>query len=328
MSWSTAAFAASEASNEVIEARVESNREACVSRAGVERGVRSRSPKVSFVPGSDAHVARIVVVPEERRSPRAGGEAALHVTLELERAGGETSRRELSVRSCDEALEASALIVALWLDPAARAEPEEELEPAPLPPAPPDEAEERPVVVEPPSESGGFAWTVGASAHLALGPAPLPLLGPALAVAGGSDAEQSGWAPWVRLLGTYGFQLGEVTASGGEAEFALVSVGMDACPVVLGGGGVRVRPCAHAIFGALGAEGRNTVDPRTETRPYAALGASLVGEGELGGGFEVVVSVGVDFPLVRDSFQFEPVVFHEVASRAGSASLGVAYRPR
>jgi hypothetical protein len=315
------------AENEVIDARIETTNEACVPRAAVENGVRDRSPKVRFS-GEATRLARILVSAPSGSAP-AG--ASVRVELELQGENGELARRELVLRSCAEAVNASALIVALWLDPTARIDvPPEEPPPEP-PPAPEVEAEAPPP--EPPVDANvtvedGFAWSLGAAAHLALGPAPKPLLGPAMAFSAGASASESGWAPWVRLLGVYDFPLGQVEADGGSARFWLASLGLDACPVALGGATVRVRPCAHAIGGSLRAEGSNTLDARTEARPYWALGASLLGEGELGGGLEVTVSVGVDFPLVRDRFQFEPVVFHEVPAQAGTATLGLAYRAK
>ncbi len=306
---------ASGSSAELVDARIETTNEACVPRAAVESGVQSRSPKVRF--GSESgstRVARIVVLP-----PRG---SAVRVDLELQGEEGGLARRELVVNSCEEAVNASALIDAHWLDPTARidapmGEPPPPPSPAPVEPVPPVDANV--------ATDDGLAWSLGAAAHLALGPAPQPLLGPAVAFALGASTSESGWAPWVRLLAAYDFPLGQVEADGGSAQFALASLGLDACPLALGGATVRVRPCAHAVGGALRAEGSNTLDPQTETRPYWALGASLLGEGELGGGLVLTVSVGVDFPLVRDRFQFEPVVFHEVPAQAGSATLGIAY---
>ncbi len=309
---------------------------ACMSSELVRERLVARTSRAELVlpsrpgatvpgPPSAARV-RITQRPSEA-APRRGD---FHVLLELENREGKNTKRDLVVRDCPEANDAAALIVALWLDEAEPAATSEQVLPEP---APTVSAQSTPGVVSEDEVSGGahasgrtgFRFRVGLLGLASLGPAPEPLLGPALLVTG-AHGEENVVSPEIRLTAGYQWALSDTVAAGGTARFRFASLSVDACPLRLGGESVSVRPCATGVFGALEAQGRDTLDPESATRPYYALGGNLVILGEFGSGLGVLVSAGASFPLSRDEFEFAPVVFHEVPAVVGAGSLGVSYR--
>lgn len=303
---------------------------ACMSHERVKERLVARTHRAELLPASSkpaAPAARVRIT--QRPSEKTPSDGDFRVLLELESRGGKSTKRELVVRDCSEANDAAALIVALWLDEVEPARPHEEVAPTAAPPA--TTLPERSAASDEQQDASdaergmGFRFRVGLLAQGSLGPAPEPLLGPALLVTG-AYGEEAIVSLELRLTAAYQWALSDTKADFGTAQFRMASLTLDACPLRFGGESVAVRPCATGIFGALEAEGRDTVDPESDTRPYSALGGTLVVTGELDSGVGVVVSAGASFPLSRDRFEFAPVVFHEVPALVGAANLGISYR--
>ena len=89
-------------------------------------------------------------------------------------------------------------------------------------------------------------------------------------------------------------------------------------------GQIDARPCASALIGRLRAVGSETRNAASESaRPFWVVGGAAVLSAELPWLLEVSARVAVGANLVRDSFEFTPVVFHEVSAVTTAASLGI-----
>ncbi len=325
----------------------------CLTTQRVAARIGARSSRVVVLePGSSAPDAARASITQARSEETGSAEFGLRLVLD---SGTSLTKRELRVRDCAEANDAAALIIVLWLDEVARAksagnagaESSGAGSGAASPAAgnassgaaqpsrgaadasrdAPDgdgSGEASPSDASDASNAAELAFSLGLLAHGSLGPAPEPLLGPAVLVTAGLETK-SMLSPELRLTAAYDFALGDTQAAGGTASFRLASATLDLCPVRIGSRALEVRPCATGVLGALRAEGRDTVAPESATRFYSALGASLAGFVGIGSGLGISASVGGSFPLSRDRFQFAPVVFHEVPAVVGSASLGLSY---
>ena len=136
--------------------------EGCGSEAELSTSITRRSDRIRIDPTSDRRL-RIEI--------RTDG-ALTRVTLSLTQPTGRRSTRTLKASSCDEALEAAALVAAVSLDPAASMalEPVEEEKPHP-PPAPP------PVVTPPPVAKRRPAGSASRSRSATPRPSPTPTRG-------------------------------------------------------------------------------------------------------------------------------------------------------
>jgi hypothetical protein len=328
----------------------------CLTAQRVAARIGARSSRVVVLePSTSASDAARASVTQVRSEEAASAEFSLRLVLD---SGTSLTKRELRVRDCAEANDAAALIIVLWLDEVERARSAANASADASGSgsgAAPAEGNASSADAQPRTQAGAadasggasdsdgsgesspsdvsgaaradaseLAFSLGLLAHGSLGPAPEPLLGPALLVTVGLETK-SVLSPELRLTAAYDFALGDTEAAGGSASFRLASATLDVCPVRIGARALEVRPCATGVLGALRAEGRDTVAPESATRFYSALGASLAGFVGIGSGFGISGSVGVSFPLSRDRFQFAPVVFHQVPAVVGSASLGLSY---
>jgi hypothetical protein len=135
------------------------------------------------------------------------------------------------------------------------------------------------------------------------------------------------WSPAVLLGATHAWRT-DISAEGGTAAFTLDAASFDACPFRLRLGRVEARPCASALVGRFSAEGHETRNAGERSRPFWVLGGAAVVSAELPWLFEVSARLAVGANLVRDSFEFTPVVFHQVPAITTAASLGVGLRWR
>lgn len=149
---------------------------------------------------------------------------------------------------------------------------------------------------------------------------------PGLGLALGASWDRDGiWSPALRLVAAHHWLHG-VSATDGEADFELDTGGLDACPLRIGGVSLALRPCANLQVGRLLASGSNTFQPRSRSRPFAALGASLVLEWLLPANFETSFGLSAGKTLILDEFAFTPTVFHRVSAITLGATLGVSLR--
>lgn len=136
------------------------------------------------------------------------------------------------------------------------------------------------------------------------------------------------WSPAVLLGATHVWRT-NIHEQGGAASFTLDAASFDACPFRLRLGLVQARPCASALIGRLAAEGSETRNAASESgRPFWVVGGAAVATAELVWLLELSARLAVGANLVRDSFEFTPIVFHRVPAVTASASVGIGMRWR
>jgi hypothetical protein len=300
----------------------------CTSRSDLAARVATRSPRIQFT--DDAAVSARVSVTSTRSD---------NVTADLvfATAGAEQPPRRFVARSCAEAADAVALIIAVTLDPtlarkpapgsgddAAAAQPtvkpEEQLAAA-RPPPPPD-------VVEPAAprtqETSAASRQFGAyvAGQTMFGPAPTVM--PGVALYAMVALERDGpWAPAL-IIGASHVWRADLSQRGGTASFTLDAASLDACPLRLRWSWFAARPCGSATIGRLTASGSDTEAAASTHRPFAAAGVTLVAG--FGTTIELSLRLGLGVTLIRDSYEFATTVFHRAGAITTSASLGIGVR--
>jgi hypothetical protein len=293
--------------------------------------VQRRSNRIEAVPPSADVIGFRALV---RALPR----GLLSATLDVEPPGGKRSRREIVARSCDEAVDALALVIAITLDPEAEtaselAEPDRTQSQTPEPSAEP----KREVGLAPPApaspkapaaESGRWRAGLTSSARFesVSGPAPALLNGFGVQALLDLEHGRSVWSPAIALSGGYQW-IGGLREPGGTADFALSTANIALCPL-------QIRPisrlaarfCGSGGVGALFASGRDTNRPRSPTRPYAELGGALLLSAFLTEKIELSGLFGAERALILDTFQFSPERFHRVAPLTLRFGLGLGFR--
>jgi hypothetical protein len=310
----------------------------CISRNEVVARVAARSPRIQFV-GEAAISANVALT-----SARAGNVVA---ELALTAAGIEPAPRRIVARSCAEAADAIALMIAVTLDPTLKrkaaigaagadtagggsAAPDAGTTPAAPPPAKPEQpvkGPEPPVAVEPaappapvapePARRHFGAYVAG---ETIFGPAPAVM--PGIALHGMAALERGGvWAPAL-FVGLRHAWRSDLFQTGGDASFTLDAASVDACPLRFGGSRFAARPCASALVGRLVSTGSDTIDAGSAARPFAAAGAALTAT--LGTNVvELYARLGIGVTLLRDSYEFAGMTFHRAGLITTTASLGV-----
>jgi len=311
---------------------------ACSTRDELIARVAARSSRIRFV-GAGAGIpvltARIEVAPR--------GVVVADLTV-LEPDGRKFQRR-IEAPSCAAATDALALVVAITLDPSAAtgdatgatgadvrsgvtnatpAPPADQSPAASLssPPAVPAETES--VRETPATAAGGYRFTAAILAEAVAGPAPEVVPGPAIEIQAAFD-RASILSPAVALTFAHLWS-DALNEDGGTAAFTLDLVGLDACPIRLGLFRLEARVCAAGQVGRLAAQGSNTYDPRSVSRPFAMAGGTVRFAILLPWRIEVRARVGAGATLWRDAFEFTPDVFHRVASVTLVGDVGIGVR--
>jgi len=301
----------------------------CVLRGDLAARVAARSARIRFVDDApiDAHVVLTSVRP---------GNVVAEVVLQTP--GAEQPPRRLAARSCAEAADAIALIIAVTLDPTLkrtgteaasaptapavgggdRAPPPTEKpaeQPAPLkPPAPPTVVESAPPPVQSRREYG-----VSVAGQTIFGPAPAVM--PGIAISGMAALERgSVWSPAL-LFGATHVWRNDLAQTGGSASFTLDAASVDACPLRVAWSSVVARPCAAALVGRLNASGSNTGQGASAARPFATAGVTVAAS--VGTTVEVTARVAIGATLLRDAYEFGGMTFHRASPITASLSLGV-----
>ena len=275
----------------------------CPPSATFRERIESRGEgRVAVVESSDRVGLRVRV----QVTAESDGRARSRVGIVSSR--GESSERSFDAASCEEVVEASALLVAI----AVEAEPSSP-EAAPVP------APSRPVSRPSTMEAIGY---VGAGAGAGVGPSPGPVLEAGLGL-----RWNTGWAPEAHIEGRRAW-LGTVEAEGGTARFSLTSVALEACPFALRGYGLRAAPCLALSVGSLTATASGYPEARDRAVFYAGaeLGARLTVD--VGPVFVGLETWGI-VPMTRETFVFgSTAVAHRVASLgfSSSATLGLHFR--
>jgi hypothetical protein len=321
----------------------------CTGPADLIARVAARSPRIEFV-GDSAAV-----------SVRATFTVARGVSTELElvEAGVARTQRRLVTRTCAEAADAVALMIAVALDPvwvnehrtSAASEPDtapERTSAVSTAPQGPSRSEvaEKPNVKEPerssqpPQIPRSIPTAVDAtpsstplaqpSASLYLagqtlwGPAPATMPGVSAYAIAAMDRNTL-WSPAI-ALGVLHAWRNDLPEPGGSASFSLDAATVDACVLRVRASTVGVRACAMALLGRLSARGSDTDAPATVAHFFAAAGATGVFSMDLGSRGELSARIGTGLTLWRDSYEFATTVFHSTSRFTTSASVGVGLR--
>jgi hypothetical protein len=310
----------------------------CISRGDVASRVAARSPRIMFVDDAAifAHVALTSVRP---------GNVVAEVVLATP--GGERAPRRFAARSCAEAADAIAVIIAVTLDPTFKAtgrntsgtgasaengtdreaappaeKPADQQPPAVAPPAAPPATVE--AVASPVPVAARRSFGVSVAGQTIFGPAPAVM--PGIAISGMVALERGGvWSPAL-FVGATRVWRDDLAETGGTASYTLDAATVDACPLRLGGPWLAARPCAAALVGRLNTSGTNTRAAASATRPFATAGVSI--GASVGTIVEVSARVGVGVTVLRDSYEFGGATFHRASPLTIAASLAVGLRWR
>lgn len=280
----------------------------CPSPAAFRERIESRGEGRAVVVGTADRVGlRVRVQVAAERDGRARSRVVIVSSH------GESSERSFDAATCEEVIDASALLVAI----AVEAEP-----------PPPDAEPPRPEAARPaqrsPRKRTAFALLgyVNAGVGSGLGPSPGPVL------EGGVGLRSStGWAPEARLEGRRAW-LGTAEAEGGTARFDLTAVAVEGCPLALRGYGLRAAPCIAIAVGSLAASASGYPEARERAILYAGaeLGARLTID--VGPLFFVGTEAWATVPITRESFVFgTTATAHRIASLgiSSSASVGLHF---
>lgn len=299
----------------------------CSTRDELIARVFARSTRIRFVDeatGIPVLTARIEV-----------GFRGVVAQLDVLEPDGRKFSRRLEAPSCAAATDALALVVAITLDPSAAtsealAKPLEATAPA-KPPTERPEATVRETSTEAkpepePSVAATRHLAAGVLAEAVAGPAPTVMVGVGLEAQASLD-RASVWSPAVVLTLAHLWS-GDVMEADGLADFSLDLLTLDLCPIRVVALRLEARACAAGSLGRLSAQGTNTYDPMSASRPFATAGATARLALPLGSIIALRARFGAEATLWRDAFEFIPNVFHRVASVTlmGDVGLGVQFR--
>lgn len=311
----------------------------CARRSDLVARVRARLPGARFV-----DTGGVVVVVARFTAERDG---AIVAEVAFTGADATESTRRVVTRSCSEATDAAALIIAMTLSPASLGSVDASIDASAAEPAKVGEgaaSTARPAVEPPlrksvvpdegdarrgeganrPPSATSFGVLLAAQSFVGPGPAVLP--GVALYTSFGAERDTL-WSPAV-LVGVTHAGRSTLHAGGGRASFTLNAATLDACPVYLRLGPVRARPCGALLIGRLGASGAETSNAADSERPFSVMGGAAIASVGLFWLFEASARVAIGANLVRDSFEFTPNVFHTVPALTVAASAGIGLRWR
>ena len=332
----------------------------CTSRSELIARVLERAPRLQFVEEDSSGR-----VQAEFTESRDGGVVGRVVLVQP---GAMPSTRRVVARSCSQAADAIALIIAVSFDPesvssanardreasatstsaptAAKAgankddragaerqspvsEPSRRAERAAPPVSRRTPVEERGIAAAEPAsaEPRRLSFVAHVAAQTLLGPAPGVL--PGLSLYGlvelGGD---SIWWPALLVGVTHVWRAG-FEEPGGDASFMLDAATLDLCPVKFEASRWHVRACGSALFGRLSVEGSDTLNPAGAlSRPFAMAGGAATVAFRLRSRVELMARLALGSTLVRDSFEFTPVVFHTASPVTVLASVGIGLSTR
>ncbi len=261
--------------------------------------------------------------PSERLTVRAVVELLADNRWRLRLSVG-ASRRQVEATSCAELGRATALFLALLVDPLRREAPES------LPPPPPSPAPSRakrapsaprprrtPVPAGPTQAAQAARWGLGAGATFDYGTMPRPVLLGMLSASVALDRFE------LHAHGGVGGQQTRRLGTGGGAKLVPGLALLEACYTVVGGSALRLAPCVGVELGVVGARAFGLVPAKRGAWPWFGLDASLALTLVLGRHFELRTTAGANYPAYRPTFHVDGVAVHEPgpALRLGAAGL-------
>jgi len=271
--------------------------------------------------------------------------------LRIRRPDGTETERTVPATSCVEAIRAMAFIATVAIDPDAKSSaalsdgasgsgvvaalpPDEPLPPTPQTTVVPEPNPDAVAVVDrrPPASPDGSGprpkpWWLGASASASLVSAIAPGLSPDVGVGVSVGATRTGLVSPLVVLTGHLAESSEFAGTGGSAQFQRLAGRITGCPLAATAGPVLLRPCALFEMGQLRAEGSHVTPAHTARILWLELGTSVRGEVNLVGPLTLGVELGAVFPLVSDTFYFQPsrVRVHQIPAVGflGALALGV-----
>lgn len=335
-----------------LELRAPSN---CTDPADLIARVAARSPRIQLVGDSAALGVRATFT-----MARPGGVSTELVMVE---SGVARAQRRLVTRTCVEAADAVALMIAVALDPVwvneHRTSPASEPNPDGSPnrtfgastAAQGTSASRSGLAEKSPAKEPGrplpslqvpraTRTTADSTAAPALraqpratlylagstisGPAPALMPGVAAYAVGALDRDGL-WSPAIAIGAIHAWR-SSLAEQGGSASFSLDAATVDACALRVRASIVDVRACAAGLIGRLSASGSDTDRPATVAKLFAAAGAASVLTVDLGSRVELSARIGTGLTLWRDSYAFATTVFHTASRFTTSAGVGVGLR--
>jgi hypothetical protein len=301
------------------------------------RRVLARTPRAAPATGKAdvAFVLSVEVSPE-------GAAGTLEVVE-----GDARSRRSVRGASCEEVVDALALIAAVTLDPDASTAP---IAIEPSQPAPPTKPEATSSIPAPspsarPSSprvsqraARGSSWRLGAGVRgmFTEGLAPDPLFGFGVFASARLAGEGSVFEPTV-LVGGWLARSGEFDATVGDrrlgtAQFRWLAGDIMGCVLRLPAEGTfAARPCLGFEAGQLTGKGRAAANSAEESATWLAVTANAKLDWVVFERLQLDLIAGGFLPLSRDEFFFEPapgaaegVVVHEVPPVGLRAWIGLS----
>jgi hypothetical protein len=219
------------------------------------------------------------------------------LAIETELAG-QPGRRSIEAASCQDLADATALIIALMIDPNAVAAHAPQSRPVPAPPPEPNDPA--------PQKERRVAYLVGIHAAGSYGTLPSVDAG----LGGGVGLAGRRWR--VELRGTYGLRRDQrVTApspapADSYGRFNFVAAALAGC-LNLGRENLAVGPCADAEVGMLSAKGFGVSEGFSTQTLWLALGAGAYAAIPLGPHLSLPLHLDVVAPLLRPEFVFRNV---------------------
>lgn len=250
---------------------------------------------------------------------------------------GHATKRMLAASSCAEALQGSAWVSALWLDPSASEPPVVEGADFAAQASPPGEGESAAavqpaenIISDPPARStapsGPRPVRVGASMQVGAFFTGLP--GSPLGFAGFLEL-----SAWRKSVAAPLLRLGYVSAGGGfestergDAHLGLTTFRAVGCVLEWPRDAwVSLRPCAVWELGQLSASGQQTKAGSNVSATWHSLGALGRAAFEIFPLISVDAEAGLIFPLARDRFVFGPdpvITGYATPALGATVSLG------
>lgn len=290
--------------------------------AGCPSGAAVRGQVERILGGATNHrvVARADV------TEAAPADWSVHLVTDVDGARGE---RTLDANSCASLANATALIVALAVDPSRARAAQSTMPGARV--AHPSAPELTAPQSAPPSHTLKVQALVAAGAAFDVGTLPSPAVAGQLALGalfGPLRLEVSG-ADWFAQRATK-----DVDGASEGVRIHLFDAALRACVRDRFGLGFELNPCLGASVVVASSDGFGPAPaftPQHELSAWGAAGASLLAEWNFAGPWALRASVGADVPLVRRNFVVRlsgqpDVGLHRPSVVAGTASLGVELR--